>query len=496
MKDVVQGWTDVRAVDDRWAAGHFLSAAAAGADIAHGMSLEPTLEDQEVLANTFQRNRSRMTTRELLASVLAGAIFAAAVAGLWLISPPRTFALLPAALCVLVLAVAVRVQFDTPLGYTVPTQLVFVPLVFAVAPAIVPIAVVLAFIAGRLPDVVSGQSPPTRLLQMPGNSWFAIGPPAVLALTGAEASHAGPALLLAALAAQFAIDSAGGALRDWIAHGASGLDQFRYAWVYVVDAALSVAGLLAAKDVATTPVAVLALLPLLAIFAMFGRERHQRLQGLLELNSAYRGTALVLGDVVEADDSYTGEHCKSVVELALVVAQRLELTAEQRRNLEFGALLHDVGKIAIPKQILNKPGKLDPDEWTVIKTHTVEGQRMLDRVGGFMGQVGRIVRSHHERWDGAGYPDGLVADAIPLEARIIACCDTWNAMRTDRVYRKALSHPEAVAELVSNAGSQLDPRIVDTLLAVVAPAQQLQWPASPTIAPHVATPQLAAPNTA
>ena len=104
--------------------------------------------------------------------------------------------------------------------------------------------------------------------------------------------------------------------------------------------------------------------------------------------------------------------------------------ADQLRNLEFGALLHDVGKVAIPKEIINKPGKLDADEWQIIKTHTIEGQRMLDRVGGFMSEVGRIVRSHHERWDGGGYPDGLAGEAIPLEARIIAACDSWNAMTT------------------------------------------------------------------
>ena len=99
----------------------------------------------------------------------------------------------------------------------------------------------------------------------------------------------------------------------------------------------------------------------------------------------------MLGDVVEADDDYTGQHCKGVVGLALAVAEQLDLDAEQRRNLEFGALLHDVGKIAIPKEIVNKPGKLNPEEWTIIKTHTVEGQRMLEQVGGFMREVGLIV---------------------------------------------------------------------------------------------------------
>ena len=197
---------------------------------------------------------------------------------------------------------------------------------------------------------------------------------------------------------------------------------------------------------------------MLGLLAVFARERHDRMKGLIELNNAYRGTALVLGDVVEADDGYTGEHSKGVVRLALAVGDQLGLDAEQRRNLEFGALLHDVGKIAIPKEIINKPGKLDPHEWDIITTHTLEGQKMLDRVGGFMRDVGLIVRSHHERWDGRGYPDGLAGEAIPLEARIISCCDTWNAMRTDRSYRKALSHEVARAELVANAGHQFDPR--------------------------------------
>ena len=95
---------------------------------------------------------------------------------------------------------------------------------------------------------------------------------------------------------------------------------------------------------------------------------------------------------------------------------------------------------------------------------------MLDRVGGFMRVVGLIVRSHHERWDGAGYPDGLTGEAIPLEARIITCCDTWNAMRTDRPYRRRLSHDIALAELETNAGSQFDPQVVDALVKVVQPA--------------------------
>ncbi len=230
--------------------------------------------------------------------------------------------------------------------------------------------------------------------------------------------------------------------------------------MYGIDAALSGIALVVAKDIHAAPLAALSLVPLLGLLALFAHERHRRLGSMLELSSAYRGTALVLGDVIEADDGHTGEHCKSVVTLALELAERLELSLERQRNLEFAALLHDVGKIAIPKEIINKPGKLDPHEWTIIKTHTVEGQKMLERVGGFMRHVGVIVRSHHERWDGGGYPDGLAGEAIPLEARIIACCDTWNAMRTDRPYRKSLSVDVAIAELQSNAGKQF-PGIVE-----------------------------------
>jgi HD-GYP domain-containing protein (c-di-GMP phosphodiesterase class II) len=117
---------------------------------------------------------------------------------------------------------------------------------------------------------------------------------------------------------------------------------------------------------------------------------------------------------------------------------------------------------------VNKPGKLDPDEWTIIKTHTLEGEKMLSQVGGFMREVGMLVRSHHERWDGCGYPDGLAGEQIPLEARVIACCDSWNAMRTDRIYRKALPLEVALDELTGNAGSQFDPRLVEALLPIIA----------------------------
>jgi HD-GYP domain-containing protein (c-di-GMP phosphodiesterase class II) len=191
----------------------------------------------------------------------------------------------------------------------------------------------------------------------------------------------------------------------------------------------------------------------------------------LELSSAYRGTAILLGDVVEHDDDYTGAHSRDVVELAVAVGRRLRLSATQLRNLEFGALLHDVGKIAVPNEIINKPGPLDEDEWAIMHRHTIEGQRMLESVGGVLTDVGIIVRASHERYDGGGYPDGLVGAAIPIEARICSACDAFSAMTTDRSYRAALPLEMAIAELRANAGSQFDPAVVDALIAEVAEAR-------------------------
>jgi HD-GYP domain-containing protein (c-di-GMP phosphodiesterase class II) len=121
----------------------------------------------------------------------------------------------------------------------------------------------------------------------------------------------------------------------------------------------------------------------------------------------------------------------------------------------------------VPKEIINKAGPLTDDEWLVIKTHTIEGQRMLDRVGGLLSEVGRIVRSSHEKWDGTGYPDGLKGDTIPVESAIVSCCDAFNAMTTDRSYRAAMSLDEAVDELRQNAGTQFSPAVVDALIGIL-----------------------------
>ena len=436
------------------------------------MSFDPSFEEQELLADTLELDGSPMTLRELVASGLVSAAFILSVVGVWLLRPPHAFEIVPAVVCALVFVLATLVRFDTPFGFTDATQLGFVPLLFAMPVALVPIVVALALAVSWLPEVGSRELRPSRLIQIPWNSFLAIGPVAVFAIANVEPRHAGPFLLIAALAAEFLVNFTVAALHRVLVRGTSVRSGLKNTWVYVIDAALSGIALVVAEDIHTAPTAALSLAPLLGLLAVFAHERRRRLESMLELSSAYRGTALVLGDVIEADDCYTGEHCKSVVSLALEMADHLELSPERQRNLEFAALLHDVGKIAIPKEIINKPGKLDPHEWTIIKTHTLEGQKMLERVGGFMREVGMIVRSHHERWDGTGYPDGLAEDGIPLEARIITCCDSWNAMRTDRPYRKALDYEVAVAELASNASKQFDPHVVETFLRLVAPADR------------------------
>jgi putative nucleotidyltransferase with HDIG domain len=208
-------------------------------------------------------------------------------------------------------------------------------------------------------------------------------------------------------------------------------------------------------------------LPLVALLRTFAGERQRRIDHALELSDAYRGTAFLLGDVVEADDAYTGIHSRHVVDLVLAVCDELKLSSADRRDAEFVALLHDVGKIRIPSEIINKPGKLDADERAIIETHTIEGEEMLERVGGLLGHVGRLVRSCHEHWDGNGYPDRLAGEAIPLVARIVCACDAFSAMTTDRPYRAGRTESEAIDEMVRCAGTQFDPDVVAALARVV-----------------------------
>jgi HD-GYP domain-containing protein (c-di-GMP phosphodiesterase class II) len=187
--------------------------------------------------------------------------------------------------------------------------------------------------------------------------------------------------------------------------------------------------------------------------------------------------------MLTADHEYTGSHSRSVIELAREVGLRLELDEGRLRDLEFAALLHDIGKVNVPNEIINKPGPLTDEEWAIMRTHTMEGERMLKQVGGVLGEAGSIVRSHHEHFDGKGYPDGLIGEEIPIAARVISCCDAFNAMTTDRAYRKAMPLADAIAELTGNSGTQFDPAVVEAVLEIVMRELPPPEPAAPTAQP-------------
>jgi putative nucleotidyltransferase with HDIG domain len=432
------------------------------------MSAHAFTESERLRASFAGREQRMIDAERRSALIVGGGFLIAALALALLASEQRGLSLPVAALYVLGVAAASEVRFEIGAGFTVPTQAVFVPLLFAVPASLVPLLVALSLALAQVPSILAGHTPASRMLAIPGNSWFALGPALVLVLAHDHTPDGRWGVLALALLAQCACDVCSSAIWE---HLRGGLTPSELAaelrQVYVIDLTLAPLGLVVAIAAIEHPWAVILIAPLFGVLRWFSKERRARLDQLIELNDAYRGTALLLGDVVEADDSYTGEHCKDVVHLALDVARKLGLDAERQRTVEFGALLHDIGKIAVPKAIVNKPGKLDPHEWEIIKTHTVEGQRMLERVGGFMGTVGWIVRSHHERWDGGGYPDGLRGEEIALEARIISCCDAFNAMTTTRPYRKAMPTSAAIAELVKHAGAQFDPHVVKVLSDVV-----------------------------
>ncbi|HST69503.1 MAG TPA: aminopeptidase [Solirubrobacterales bacterium] len=437
--------------------------------------------------------RERPMSPELRrAELLGGAVFLLLGGALALLAGVESFSPLTALVYVVGIAIASNVRFDFGAGFTVPTQAVFVPMLFAVPVAIVPLLTLLALVLGMVPAVLRGRTAPSWMLTAAGNSWFAFGPAIVLALSGDPAPDAHFEILALALAAQFGFDFVAAAVRDRLFGDDLALSELarEVAPIYAIDVALSSLGLVVALAVAKGygPWPVILIAPLFLVLRVFSRERQERLEQLAELNDAYQGTALLLGDVVEADDSYTGEHSKGVVRLSLDVAGELGLDPAQARNVEFGALLHDVGKIAIPNEIINKPGKLNEREWEIVKTHTIEGQKMLARIGGVMTEVGRIVRASHEHWDGSGYPDGLRGEEIPIEARIVCACDAFNAMTTTRSYRRAMRLQDAIAEMEACAGSQFDPRVVEALLRVVeggegedAQGEQVAAPSAPAL---------------
>ncbi len=199
-----------------------------------------------------------------------------------------------------------------------------------------------------------------------------------------------------------------------------------------------------------------------AVAASLGSSVHR---GLLvsDLEETFTTTLTALMSTVEAKDEYTASHEEQVAELAERVALRLGEPDCRARDVRYAALLHDVGKVAVPSEILLKPGALDEEEWEVMQSHAAVGGHLVARIPAFA-HLAPAVRASHERWDGRGYPDGLAGEEIPLAARIISACDTYEAMVTDRPYRAARTLAQARTELRRVAGSQLDAAVVGALM--------------------------------
>jgi HD-GYP domain-containing protein (c-di-GMP phosphodiesterase class II) len=333
----------------------------------------------------------------------------------------------------------------------------------------VPLIVAVCSLAAYIPDIVRGARHQQRIVDSVADCWFVVPPVLVLAwLAPGELDVEHVAAYALAFAAQLIGDFSWNALRDRLLDGLS-VREVISQWVGIarVDAVFAPIAFMITLTALHNPAALLALGPFAWLLHSFARDREQRYAKTLELHRAYRGTVMLLSDVVEFDDAYTAHHSRSVVDLANAVGDQLGVPEADRAELEFAAMLHDIGKIAIPKEILNKPAALTDEEFRIMMDHTIEGQFMLDRIGGLLGRVGEIVRSCHERWDGTGYPDGLKGEQIPFAARIVFCCDAWHAMTSDRSYRSAMPQEEALAELVRNAGTQFDPEVVTALVHVV-----------------------------
>ena len=188
---------------------------------------------------------------------------------------------------------------------------------------------------------------------------------------------------------------------------------------------------------------------------VFKQERSRAQQ----LRQSYKATVRALSNAVEARDAYTGKHAERVTAYGIALAEAVGLDTVGAPGLEFGFLLHDVGKLAVPDAILYKPDALSAEEFSLVARHPEAGAEILRDVD-FLGEGKLVVRHHHERWDGSGYPDRLAGDAIPLPARVFAVADAFDALTTDRPYRRATRFSSAREEIRAHAGTQFDPEVV------------------------------------
>jgi HD-GYP domain-containing protein (c-di-GMP phosphodiesterase class II) len=199
-------------------------------------------------------------------------------------------------------------------------------------------------------------------------------------------------------------------------------------------------------------------------------ERKQRriLEDALDrLETSYATTVRALAAALELRDDETGGHADRVTGLALELTMRIDPELAAEPQLEYGFLLHDIGKIGVPDAILRKPGPLDPHELEQMRFHPVFGERVVEQIPHLSGLARDVVAYHHERWDGEGYPGGLAGTEIPLAARIFALADSFDAMTNDRPYRRAMPATDAVDEILRCSGSQFEPRLVEEFVTLV-----------------------------
>jgi putative nucleotidyltransferase with HDIG domain len=280
-------------------------------------------------------------------------------------------------------------------------------------------------------------------------------------------------------------------LTEGIAWRTIWLERFHWARYYFVSfGPLALAAAIAYRDVGVAGLVAFALPPALMIVSV--RQYLERTTAAVEeirqvnvrLRRAHRDTIAALSRSMNAKDVYTGGHIDRVAALAVELARQLGFKGEELEAIEIGALLHDIGKIGVPEQILRKPGPLDESEWDVIKTHPVVSDYILSELD-LHPFVRQCARSSHERMDGAGYPDGLAGDQIPLPARIIFVADAFDAITSSRPYRTTRPTLAALAEIEENAGTQFCPQVVSALRAIsrmnpglLAPRQQPQLDAA------------------
>jgi putative nucleotidyltransferase with HDIG domain len=427
----------------------------------------PAMNDARLVSTGRQRSLLRLLPSERRVAIASAAGVLAAAVAIWYASPPANPSWITAGLLVAGYAACTRVSFEVGAGSAAPTQLAFAPMMVLLPPSLLVPAALLGYLLSGQGHLVSGKRQWEMIIIQTGGCWYAVGAATVMAVSGVDhAALSAAGWYAAAFAMQCGFDLVSSVLQERLLLRAPVRELVvAMAPCWTIDSLITPVSVCVAV---TAPAgAIVSLFPLLLLFRVFGRERYARYDQVLALNAAYRGTALLLGDVVEADHEYTGAHSRDVVRLSIAVAELLNLGPAERTAVEFAALLHDVGKIKVPKEILDKPATLTPAERHVIEQHTIWGEQMLSGVGGMLAEVGRVVRSCHEWWDGGGYPDGLAGTAIPVSARIVCACDAFSAMTTDRPYREARSVADALEELQRCAGTQFDPAVVQALARVL-----------------------------